>query len=259
MASRLYYYIYGQSDPSSIAAAALIDATFSINAAASVLRLVSAGIESVSHFTILVTEPLFGREELVAILLEPLRVYVSECWNDFNVTWKTWDRLNRYAGPNSVIHDDEMESIDEPAPSSFPDNSCQGFWRVLTAIRLKAQVEGISSIAGSLTIDGWVGSGPVTIASQSLVAVTATNLIGALASILPESSVAARLAPEPQKSRDYMAHLLADPIKNPTSRWADYNQQYKRYQSLQKLVSIGLMKAEELPPAPRVQDYTNLS
>lgn len=53
--------------------------------------------------------------------------------------------------------------------------------------------------------------------------------------------------------------ILIEPLNNPSGRWADYNQQYRRYLGLQKLVSLGLIPSADLPEAPSPDDYTELS
>jgi len=193
-------------------------------------------------------------------LSEILRAWVENptgCWNDYNAAWKTWKILRAYGGNDHIVTEEEALSINEPRTIDYEDLRCQGYYRARMAKKARARISSVCSVMGNMRVDGWVGGGKLDIECNSVVSSFASNFIKVSASIEATSYCQGRRIPDEQ-TIDYFTHILAEPVRNKSNHWSDYNTQYKRYQNLLKLVNIGLMKVEDLPAKPRVEDYAEL-
>ena len=63
-------------------------------------------------------------------------------------------------------------------------------------------------------------------------------------------------------SREEMSDILSEPIRNPSGCWKDYNNDYKRWTTLNRLLRVGtqkrLIQPAEIPDKPEIDDYSDL-
>lgn len=237
MPRKIYYYarsIQGQN----LSAEALISASGLVASAASITIRVN-------------------RRYLAARIIDGINE-PSGYWMDFNASWKNWNRFSKSASHNGFLSIEESRLLQEPSPSDYISSVLTGDIRFRNIQKIKTTISVNSLIEAAISVDGWVGSGPAAIVSESNLSATAQNLISSRATIGGSGAISARLVPD-EGSIGFLSHLMAEPIRNKSGRWSDFNRQYKRYLGLQKLVASGFMRSEELPDPPNPADYSDLS